>query len=154
MAAKLWGLYGKLWHGYEVIGMEQLPEGPGLIIFYHGAVVIDFPLFATKLYATTGRTVHTVLHWIFFSVPGLKTCFDVSGCIEGKQAECVEILKKGELVAIAPGGVREMNFSDENYNLEWGTRTGFAQVALKSKVPIIPMFTQNIREAYRTVGKT
>ncbi|XP_039207351.1 transmembrane protein 68-like isoform X6 [Crotalus tigris] len=85
---------------------------------------------------------------------GIKPCLDIVGCIEGKKAFCVDILKRGYLLGIAPGGLREQNFSDENYSLEWSTRTGFAEVALKSKVPIIPMFTQNLREAYRTVGNT
>ncbi|KAM6453804.1 DGAT1/2-independent enzyme synthesizing storage lipids-like isoform 1-T2 [Liasis olivaceus] len=134
--------------------MEHLPEGPGLIIYYHGAMVFDYVFFVAKLYANTGRIVHSVIHCFFYLIPGIKLCFDIVGCIEGKQTNCAEILKKGYLVGIAPGGLREQNFSDENYNLEWGTRTGFAQVALKSKVPIIPMFTQNVREAYRTVGRT
>ncbi|XP_063156034.1 DGAT1/2-independent enzyme synthesizing storage lipids-like [Candoia aspera] len=152
--ANILDLYGKIWHGYEIIGMEHLPEGPGLIVFYHGAMVFDFAFFVAKFYANTGRLVHSVIHCFFHLIPGIKLFFKVTGCIEGNQANCVELLKKGHLVGIAPGGLREQNFSDENYNLEWGTRTGFAQVALKSKVPIIPLFTQNLREAYRTVGKT
>lgn len=65
---------------------------------------------------------------------GIKPCLDIVGCIEGKKAFCVDILKRGYLLGIAPGGLREQNFSDENYSLEWSTRTGFADVALKSKV--------------------
>ncbi|KAK9403295.1 hypothetical protein NXF25_008122 [Crotalus adamanteus] len=64
----------------------------------------------------------------------IKPCLDIVGCIEGKKAFCVDILKRGYLLGIAPGGLREQNFSDENYSLEWSTRTGFAEVALKSKV--------------------
>jgi 1-acyl-sn-glycerol-3-phosphate acyltransferase len=35
--------------------------------------------------------------------------------------------------------------------LLWGQRVGFAKVAIEAKVPIIPVFTQNIREAFRTI---
>ncbi|XP_039207344.1 transmembrane protein 68-like isoform X2 [Crotalus tigris] len=150
----LLNLYGKIWHGYEIIGMENLPQGPGLIIYYHGAVVVDYALFIAKTYEKTGRIIQSVIHCIFYLLPGIKPCLDIVGCIEGKKAFCVDILKRGYLLGIAPGGLREQNFSDENYSLEWSTRTGFAEVALKSKVPIIPMFTQNLREAYRTVGNT
>ncbi|XP_039207354.1 transmembrane protein 68-like isoform X9 [Crotalus tigris] len=134
--------------------MENLPQGPGLIIYYHGAVVVDYALFIAKTYEKTGRIIQSVIHCIFYLLPGIKPCLDIVGCIEGKKAFCVDILKRGYLLGIAPGGLREQNFSDENYSLEWSTRTGFAEVALKSKVPIIPMFTQNLREAYRTVGNT
>lgn len=48
--------------------------------------------------------------------------------------ECVEILKKGYLLGIAPGGLREQNYGDNTYQLIWGKRKGFAQVAIDAKV--------------------
>ncbi|KAJ6662121.1 hypothetical protein lerEdw1_012586 [Lerista edwardsae] len=133
---------GKIWHGYEIIGMEHLPEGPGLIIYYHGPIAIDYVCFTATLYQQTGRTCHSVCDHVLCLIPDFS------------KAECVELLKAGKLVGIPPGGLREVNFSDNNYSLIWGNRTGFAQVALEAKVPIIPMFTQNIRDAYWTVGNT
>ena len=32
------------------------------------------------------------------------------------------------------------------------SRVGFAKIAIDAKVPVIPVFTQNLREAFRTVG--
>ena len=43
-------------------------------------------------------------------------------------------------------------FGDERYHLIWGQRTGFAKVAIEAQVPIIPVFTQNIREAFRSIS--
>ena len=63
---------------------------------------------------------------------------------------CVDLLENGELLAVAPGGSREALF-DESYSTSWGDRTGFAKVALLTGVPIIPIFTENIREAYSTM---
>ncbi|XP_039382321.1 transmembrane protein 68-like isoform X2 [Mauremys reevesii] len=83
---------------------------------------------------------------------GFKLLLDVFGVMHGPKEECVKALKNGHLVAISPGGVREALFSDETYVLVWGNRTGFAQVAIDAKVPIIPMFTQNVREGIRTLG--
>ncbi|KAM6458347.1 DGAT1/2-independent enzyme synthesizing storage lipids-like [Liasis olivaceus] len=134
--------------------MEHLPEGPGMIVYYHGAITVDYILFIASLYLKTGRLVRSVIHYGLYLVPGIKLNFDVVGCIKGKKAECVQMLKKGYLLGISPGGLREANFSDEYYNMVWSAGTGFAQVALETQVPIIPMFTQNLREAYRTVGKT
>lgn len=54
--------------------------------------------------------------------------------MHGPKEECVSALKKGCLLAIAPGGVREALFSDETYNIIWGNRKGFAQVAIDAKV--------------------
>lgn len=52
----------------------------------------------------------------------------------GTREECLSALKNGHLVSISPGGVREALFSDESYQLMWGNRKGFAQVALDAKV--------------------
>ncbi|XP_005993496.1 transmembrane protein 68 isoform X2 [Latimeria chalumnae] len=83
---------------------------------------------------------------------GFKLLFEVFSVIHGPQEECVRALKNGHLLAISPGGVREALFSDESYSILWGSRKGFAQVAIDAKVPIIPMFTQNVREGFRSLG--
>ena len=33
----------------------------------------------------------------------------------------------------------------------WKSRTGFARIALAAKCPVIPMFTENVRESFRAV---
>ncbi|XP_066481626.1 DGAT1/2-independent enzyme synthesizing storage lipids-like [Tiliqua scincoides] len=146
--------FAKIWHGYEVIGMENLPEGPGVIVYYHGVLTIDYGCFVGVLYREKRRTCYSVSHPLMFLLPGVQLILKLVGCADRSKANCVELLKKGELLGIAPGGLREQNFSNNNYTLVWGYRTGFAQVALEAKVPIIPMFTQNIREGYYTFGNT
>uniref|UniRef100_A0A8C3TEU2 Phospholipid/glycerol acyltransferase domain-containing protein n=2 Tax=Chelydra serpentina TaxID=8475 RepID=A0A8C3TEU2_CHESE len=153
MVVCLWDLYGKLWHGYELHGVEKIPEGPGLIIYYHGATPIDYLYFMARLCNQKGRLCHSVADHFTFKMPGIKLLLDIFGVMHGGREECVQILKNGHLLGVSPGGVREAFFSDENYNLLWGNRKGFAQVAIDAKVPIIPMFTQNLREGYRTLGK-
>ncbi|CAF3725101.1 unnamed protein product [Rotaria sp. Silwood1] len=70
-------------------------------------------------------------------------------------AICKLMLEEGHILAIAPGGVREALFGDQNYHLIWKERKGFAKLAIDAKVPIIPMFTKNCREAVRamTLGR-
>ncbi|XP_038246174.1 uncharacterized protein LOC119851054 isoform X4 [Dermochelys coriacea] len=138
--------------GYEVHGLEKIPEGPGLVIFYHGATPVDYFYFLAKLLILKNRMCYTVADHFVFKLPGFKLLLDVFGVMHGPKEECVKALKNGHLVAISPGGVREALFSDETYVLVWGNRMGFAQVAIDAKVPIIPMFTQNVREGIRTLG--
>uniref|UniRef100_A0ABI7XR37 Phospholipid/glycerol acyltransferase domain-containing protein n=1 Tax=Felis catus TaxID=9685 RepID=A0ABI7XR37_FELCA len=141
--------------GYEVHGMEKIPEeGPALIIFYHGAIPIDFYYFMAKIFIHKGRTCRVVADHFVFKIPGFSLLLDVFCALHGPREKCVEILRSGHLLAISPGGVREALISDETYNIIWGNRKGFAQVAIDAKVPIIPMFTQNIREGFRSLGGT
>ena len=60
--------------------------------------------------------------------------------------------RSGELLGIAPGGAYESLFGDSNYPVLWQQRLGFAKVALKANKPIIPVFTENIRECTMTLA--
>ncbi|XP_033011127.1 transmembrane protein 68-like [Lacerta agilis] len=151
--AQIFELIGKIWHGYEIVGMEHLPKGPAIVVFHHPVILVGYALFFTKLFKETGRLCHSVIDHALYGIPGLNMFWDVIFLRDFKKAECVEILKKGHLLGIAPGGAREANFSND-CTLMWGNRTGFARLALEAKVPIIPIFTQNSCEAYRTFGKT
>ncbi|XP_047223844.1 transmembrane protein 68 isoform X7 [Girardinichthys multiradiatus] len=133
--------------------MEKIPNrGPALIVYYHGAIPIDYYYFLSSVIIQKGRTCHSVADHFLFKIPGFKLLLEVFSVIHGPQEECVRALKNGHLLGISPGGVREALFSDETYLLFWGKRKGFAQVAIDSQVPIIPMFTQNLREGFRSLG--
>ncbi|NXS56616.1 TMM68 protein, partial [Brachypteracias leptosomus] len=149
--ASFWDIYARMWHGYELHGVENLPEGPGILVYYHGAIPIDYLYFVSRLLLWKKRLCLSVADRFVFRLPGLKLLLKVTGVMPGTREECLIALKNGYLVSISPGGVREALFSDESYQLMWGSRKGFAQVALDAKVPIIPMYTQNIREGYRTI---
>lgn len=72
--------------------------------------------------------------------------------IPGTIQSCATILKEGNLLAISPGGVFEAQFGNNYYELLWRKRIGFAKVAIEAKAPIVPMFTENLREGFRSVG--
>uniref|UniRef100_A0A3P8N6R7 Phospholipid/glycerol acyltransferase domain-containing protein n=1 Tax=Astatotilapia calliptera TaxID=8154 RepID=A0A3P8N6R7_ASTCA len=132
--ATLWDGHGAIWHGYEVHGMEKIPdEGPALIVYYHGAIPVDYYYFLAHVIIQKGRTCHSVADHFLFKIPGFKLLLEVFSVIHGPQEECVRALKNGHLLAISPGGVREALFSDETYPLLWGERKGFAQVAIDSR---------------------
>ncbi|KAM9844346.1 DGAT1/2-independent enzyme synthesizing storage lipids [Aulostomus maculatus] len=151
--ATLWDGHGAIWHGYEIHGMEKIPdEGPALIVYYHGAIPIDYYYFLANVIIQKGRTCHSVADHFLFKIPGFKLLLEVFSVIHGPQEECVQALKNGHILGISPGGVREALFSDETYPLLWGKRKGFAQVAIDAEVTIIPMFTQNVREGFRSLG--
>lgn len=151
--ATLWDGHGAIWHGYEIHGMEKIPdEGAALIVYYHGAIPIDYYYLLANVILQKGRMCHSVADHFLFKIPGFKLLLEVFSVIHGPQEECVRALRSGHLLGISPGGVREALFSDETYPLLWGKRKGFAQVAIDSQVPIIPMFTQNLREGFRSLG--
>jgi len=151
MVLAMWDAHGWIWHGYEVHGLENIPEnGPALIIYYHGAIPVDAYYLTSKVYLFKNRLIRCVADHFLFKIPGFSILADALKIIPGTRQSCVNILKENHLLAIAPGGVYEAQFgSSTTYNIMWKKRLGFAKVALDAKVPIIPMFTENIREAFR-----
>jgi len=67
----------------------------------------------------------------------LRVWYEAIEATAGTVEECAGLLESNELVAIAPGGDREMCFSDENYTLVWQNRKGFAKVAIQAKSVIL-----------------
>lgn len=72
--------------------------------------------------------------FVLMFLTGFSLLLDVFCALHGPREKCVEILRSGHLLAISPGGVREALISDETYNIIWGNRKGFAQVAIDAKV--------------------
>lgn len=147
----IWETIGDIWHGHELIGFENIPdEGHALLIYYHAAMPIDFYYVYSKTLLYKNRKMKIVADKFLFKVPGLGSALEAFEVTPGTKDLCVSLLNEGNILSISPGGVREALFSDHNYEIIWGNRAGFAQVALEAKCPIIPMFTQNSREALRT----
>ncbi|CAB4064320.1 Transmembrane protein 68 [Lepeophtheirus salmonis] len=133
IVCNLWDVQGRIWHGYTITGLEQIPDkGPALIIYYHGALPVDYYYLVAKISLVKNRVLHCVVDSILFKIPGLS----------------------GVLQAFSCTPVYEAQFSSHiDYNIMWKERTGFAKVAIKAGgVPIIPIFTRNIRETFRCVG--
>lgn len=153
VGAAIWDVHGYILHGYEVVGMEKIPmDEPVLFVYYHGALPIDLYYFMAKIILLNSKVVHTVVDRFLFKVPGFSIICHVMKLIPGTIQTCSSILKDGNMLAISPGGVYEAQFSDAYYQLLWKKRLGFAKVAIDSKVKIIPLFTKNLREAFRTVS--
>ncbi|XP_023219080.1 transmembrane protein 68-like [Centruroides sculpturatus] len=152
MLSLLWDAYGWIYYGYEIEGLENIPDkGPAVIIFYHGALPMDWYFMICRCLLIKKRMMVSVADRILFKVPGWGLLLETSRVIPGTSEDCVNVLKNGDLLCLSPGGLREAQFGSENYKLMWGNRCGFARVALEAKVPVIPVFTRNIRETFSTL---
>lgn len=149
----VWYRHGRVWHGFEVQGLENIPnEGPAVLVYYHGALPIDHYYLLSICILMKNRLIRAVGDRFLFRIPGWELLLNVLQITPGTVESCARTLKDGHLVSIAPGGVCEAQFGDETYKLMWGKRIGFAKVALEGQAPIIPVFTQNIREAFRAIS--
>ncbi|XP_063155360.1 DGAT1/2-independent enzyme synthesizing storage lipids-like isoform X1 [Candoia aspera] len=116
MLATIWYVHARIWNGYELRGLEKIPDGPALIVFYHGATPIDFFYLVATVLIRKKRILHIVADHFVFLIPGMKLLLDVFCVLHGSPEECRKVLENGGLL------------------------------------PIIPMFTRNVRETIRIFG--
>jgi len=162
VTCQCWTFHANVWHAYQVHNEQTIVElnkrNKGcLIVYYHGALPVDCYYFITWFRNKYRILTRSVVDRFMLNVPGFSTLLNVMGATTGPRAKIVDLLKRGNVVIVSPGGVREALFS-KNYEIIWGERTGFAQCAIEARVPIIPMFTSNVRQAFefpdRLKGKT
>lgn len=150
--ATLWDAHAWLWHGYELRGLENLPtDGGALLVYYHGAIPVDYYYLVNRILLLKEVMVHSVVDKFLFKVPGIKLVLEVFHCTPGTVETVAEQLKEGSILGVSPGGVYEAQFGDHHYSVLWKERLGFARAALQAGVPVLPVFTENIREAFRVL---
>jgi 1-acyl-sn-glycerol-3-phosphate acyltransferase len=73
--------------------------------------------------------------------------------IPGEPEAACQLLREGHKLFVSPGGVREAIAGREwYYRVHWGQRLGFARLALRAQVPLVPVFGENVEELYRAPG--
>lgn len=127
------------YHDHEVIGMEHIPqEGRGLIVFNHSLATYDMSLLFAAIFADLGRIPRPLTDHLFFKIPYLGQMVELVGGVEGNPQNAEKMLEEGNLVAVAPGGMREsLRPSSERYQILWEKRKGFVALALRTQTPII-----------------
>lgn len=157
LASTVWLIQGRLFHGVEFCDWDRVPkEGPALFAFYHGTMPMDMYYFMANYFLRIGKAPIPVVDHFVMRIPGVRLVLEMVKATPGTVEGCIRLLAKKKVLILAPGGVREALFADEGYPLLWGKRCGFAKIAIASNIPIYPVFTENIREPFRTVqlGKT
>jgi len=150
--ANFWSKYADVYHDHKVFGLEHIPtNGPAILVWYHGPIPVDYISLVAKLYLRDGRLVNSVVDKTFQNMPLWEEAQRHFKMTSNGKGYCVDLLENGELLGVAVGGAKEACF-DSDYSADWGNRNGFAKVALFTGVPIIPIFTENIREAYCTLS--
>lgn len=70
--AVMWDAHGWIWHGYQVEGLDNIPdEGPALIVYYHGSLPLDYYYLLAKCILYKHRLIQAVGDRFLFSIPGM-----------------------------------------------------------------------------------
>ncbi|MBT3585151.1 MAG: hypothetical protein HN509_09595 [Halobacteriovoraceae bacterium] len=126
------------YHRYQVEGMDCLPQtGAGLIVTHHSLATYDGFMLGMKIWQQRQRLVRALGDNLLFTLPLMHQWMRDLGVVPGAAGAASELLDQGELVAVAPGGMREcLRPSDQKYQVRWAKRKGFVKLAIEKQVPV------------------
>jgi 1-acyl-sn-glycerol-3-phosphate acyltransferase len=131
--------YLREYHQYEVIGGEHVPQvGPALVASTHSLATYENLMMGSLSLDELGRRPYIVGDHLMFKIPWLGAKLREVGMISGDRELTVELLKRGEIVGLGPGGMREaLRPSHDKYRFDWSGRLGFVKVSILAQAPII-----------------
>src|SRR4051812_48824777 len=111
----------RLYHRHEVIGIENIPkQGGALLVTNHSLATYDILLLGVAIYHEHDRIVRGLIDRLFFKVPKLGEIMEQLGARKGTPENALELLKQGEIICVAPGGMLEaLRPSSERYKINW-----------------------------------
>ena len=124
------------------VGLDRVPlDGrPLLFVGNHTlAGIVDVPQMFFHLEREHGiflRSLGEKAHW---QVPVWRRLIERFGAVDGHKENAAALFQAGHCVLVFPGGAREaFKRGDQRYQLLWGERVGFARLALRHGVTIVP----------------
>jgi 1-acyl-sn-glycerol-3-phosphate acyltransferase len=137
----------------DVRGFEHLPEkGPFLVVGNHsgGQMAPDLPILLTAWWRERGieEPVYALFHSTFLAIPGIGTTMARAGGVEAARGNAEALLNSGAVVIVYPGGDHDVfrPWKDRN-KIDFAGRSGFVRLALRTKVPIVPVVTCGLHES-------
>jgi len=141
------------WFRPEVRGFERLPErGPMLVVGNHsgGQLPPDIPILLTAWWRERGEDepVYVLFHSFFLGLPGIGPVMARSGAVEAGPEAAEAVLRSGSVLVDYPGGDHEV-FRPwrERNQIDFGGRTGFVRLALRTQVPVVPAVSVGAHES-------
>jgi len=145
----------RLWTGEPILrGLENVPsERPLLFVGNHTLYgILDSLFFWWELYEKTGIFLRGLGDRAHFRFPVWRELLSRYGIVEGSPPACTRLFEAGECVLVFPGGAREAaKRKGERYKLLWKRRTGFARMAIRHGVTIVPFAAVGAEHQYSIV---
>lgn len=134
------------YHRASIEHAENIPPtGGAVLVSNHGRLDFDSFLLLRLLLQSRGRLARLMTDHMWFKLPFTPRVFSAAGAVDGTRENALRLLEEGDLVLTYPGGVREIfggRFGHEH--LDWEGRNGFALVAIRSGVPVIPVVSVGV----------
>ncbi|HET7753516.1 MAG TPA: 1-acyl-sn-glycerol-3-phosphate acyltransferase [Anaeromyxobacteraceae bacterium] len=136
------------WWRVDARGLDQLPEGPVIVIANHGGAVHWDALVLAHVFRKAGRELRPLLDATALATPVLGRSAVRLGAVAASADAADQLLAERRSIAVFPQGSRASEQPwQERYRLHQFGRGGFARIALRSGVPVVPCAIVGSEEA-------
>lgn len=140
------------YHRLDVRGLHHIPDGPALLVGNHngGLSPVD-GLFLVPFYEQRGfdTRVYVLAHDVLFRLPPLARFLARHGVVPASHDHGDEVLRRGHRLLVFPGGdLESMRPYRQRHRMSFNGRTGFARLALRMGVPIVPVVSAGAHETF------
>jgi 1-acyl-sn-glycerol-3-phosphate acyltransferase len=144
------------YHAHNVSGLDRVTPGVGtLLAINHSFATYDALLLCSAIVDATGVVPCALGDDLIFRTPGVRRFATRCGVVPASHENGMQLLAKGRMVVVAPGGMREaLRPSDERYNIRWDRRKGFVRLALRAGSPIQLAACPNADRLYHVYENT
>jgi 1-acyl-sn-glycerol-3-phosphate acyltransferase len=137
----------------EVEGMESVPHGPALLVGNHNAGITFLEPIGLGARWYRERGPDEVLHWLvhdaMVALPGVRAFLVRTGCVRASHQNAEAAFARGHKVVVFPGGnVEAFRPYRERYQIKFAGHKGFARLALKMNVPVVPFVIAGGHESF------
>lgn len=139
------------YHRYEVVGLERLTApGAALITGYHGRLfALDLCMMQGLLFEQTGMVLHAIVNRSAGLLPFHDWLAEGMEYVDGDGPDLTRAITRGEKLIVTPGGTREGCRSFRTrYRVDWGDRRGYLRLAVKHRLPILPVAASGVDDTY------
>lgn len=154
-----WGLrffsaFGRRYFRVRTEGVDYVPAtGPALLVANHsgGLVPIDGFFIGLSIFERFGgaRAMYSLVHDFMFDDEVLRRYALKMGMLRATDVSAQHAFGKGHLVLVYPGGDWEtFRPFRERGQIELGGRKGFVRLALRERVPIVPVVCAGSHEQF------
>jgi 1-acyl-sn-glycerol-3-phosphate acyltransferase len=149
-------LYDRWWR-VSVVGADHIPQGGAILVGNHsGAIPADGPVLRQALQRE--RPDLPEARWLvedqIFDTPFLGTLFNRMGAVRACPENAFRLLEERRPVIVFPEGIQGIGKPfQQRYQLKRLGRGGFAKLAVRAGLPIIPVAIVGAEEAMPLLAK-
>ncbi len=138
--------------GLEIEGWENVPAAPTMLVSNHsgGTTIPDVwgLMIGWYRHFGTGRPCHPLAHEIVMSTRTTARFFSQRGVLKAHPGVAADILTRfrRDLLVMPGGDLDTWRPYSERYTVRFGGRTGYARLAMRTGVPVVPVANAGAHE--------